>query len=474
MRTVLYFAELALAAVNFVAVYAVLTHFSSLYQLDLIPNVLVVRRPAEAEFYVFSFWVAVILWAAILRRRGEYHQLRFQTYHKVLTTHVVNACLFFGFFTSIAFVLKFHFLSRLFIIVYTVTTVLWLLLLRLGVLTLAFYLRSRGLNYRNLILVGTGGRAQEFIKLVAKHSEWGYRIIGLLDVDEKKKGVVLDGVPVIGTLEDLPRLLDDHVVDEVVFVVPRSWLGTIEKCILYCEAVGVPATLSTDFFNLGVALGKPKTLDNFTYLTFETRLLKASELIVKRATDIAISFILLIVLLPVFFVVAMAVKFGSPGSIFFRQIRIGRNGRRFVLYKFRSMVTGAEERIEELKGSNEMTGPVFKMTDDPRVTRVGRFLRKSSLDELPQIWNVLKSDMSLVGPRPPLPNEVEQYEPWQRRRLSMKPGITCIWQVSGRNDVNFEDWMKLDLHYIDHWTLWLDFKIIFQTIGAVLTRSGAR
>jgi exopolysaccharide biosynthesis polyprenyl glycosylphosphotransferase len=277
---------------------------------------------------------------------------------------------------------------------------------------------------------------------------------------------------VMGSLDDLPRILESTVIDEVVYVVPRSWLPVIEKCILYCEAVGVRATLATDFFDLEIARGTPQQLDGFTYLTFETSRLKHTEFWIKRSVDIIFSFIFLFLSAPLFILIALAIKLDSKGPVFFKQLRCGVNGRKFYVYKFRSMVPDAEKKLEELRSQNEMSGPVFKITKDPRQTRVGKFLRKTSLDEFPQFWNVLKGDMSLVGPRPPIPKEVEQYEPWQRRRLSMKPGITCIWQVSGRNQIGFEDWMKLDLQYIDRWSLWLDFKIILQTVRAVLGQTG--
>jgi exopolysaccharide biosynthesis polyprenyl glycosylphosphotransferase len=357
-------------------------------------------------------------------------------------------------------------------VVYTATSVTWLVVNRLLVLWVAQSMRSRGYNVHNILIVGTGRRAQEFLSLALRHKEWGYRIVGFLDKDPRgmEKGVL--GYPMLGSLDDFPKVLENTVIDEVVFVVPRAWLPVIEKCILYCEAVGVPATLATDFFDLEIASGVPKEMDGFTYLTFETSRLKDTELIVKRAVDVAASLVVLALCLPLFALVAWAIKIDSPGPIFFRQTRCGKNGRKFTLYKLRSMVIDAEQRLEELKSRNEMTGPVFKMTDDPRLTRVGRVLRKTSLDEFPQFWNVLVGDMSLVGPRPPLPKEVEQYEPWQRRRLSMKPGITCIWQVSGRNKIGFEDWMKLDLQYIDRWSLWLDLRILVQTVWAVFKQTG--
>ena len=188
---------------------------------------------------------------------------------------------------------------------------------------------------------------------------------------------------------------------------------------------------------------------------------------IKRLIDITCSFVGILVLSPLFIIIAIIVKFTSKGPIFFSQKRVGRNGKEFDMYKFRSMVVNAEELKEKLAAQNEMSGPMFKMKDDPRVTKVGKFIRKTSIDELPQLWNVLKGDMSLVGPRPSLPKEVAQFEDWMHKRLDVKPGLTCYWQVSGRNNIDFEDWMKLDIRYVEERNLWIDIKLIFKTVGVL-------
>ena len=473
IRNVLFIVDLVVVSLHFFLVYSLILHYKSFRWMDVIPGIDVIATPAKPGQYLQAYWLALLIWAIILKKRGEYHYLRIQTYDKIIVNYLINGFLFFVFFTSFAFLLKFGFLSRVFIILYTVTSLLLLLANRIIILSTAHRIRSRGYNTHNILIVGTGRRAQEYLSIALRHKEWGYRIVGFLDKDPRmlEKGEI-SGYPVLGLLDDLPKVLEKTVIDEVVFVVPRSWLPVIEKCILYCEAVGLPATLATDFFDLEIASGVPKQMDGFTYLTFETHRLKDTELVVKRTFDLVVSFAVLIACLPLFALIALAIRVESRGPIFFGQIRSGTNGRRFTLYKFRSMIVNAEAKLEELKKHNEMSGPVFKMTNDPRLTRVGRVLRKTSLDEFPQFWNVFKGDMSLVGPRPPIPAEVDQYEPWQRRRLSMKPGITCIWQVSGRNKIGFEDWMKLDLQYIDRWSLWLDFKILLQTVQAVLGQTG--
>lgn len=189
--------------------------------------------------------------------------------------------------------------------------------------------------------------------------------------------------------------------------------------------------------------------------------------VIKRVIDVVCSFVGVLVLSPLFIIIAIIIKFTSKGPVFFSQKRVGRDGKEFKMYKFRSMVVNAEELKEKLVAQNEMSGPMFKMKDDPRVTKVGKFIRKTSIDELPQLFNVLKGDMSLVGPRPSLPKEVAQFEDWMYRRLEVKPGLTCYWQVSGRNNIDFEDWMKLDIKYVDERSTWIDIRLIFKTVGVL-------
>ncbi|OGW83747.1 MAG: hypothetical protein A3C47_01610 [Omnitrophica bacterium RIFCSPHIGHO2_02_FULL_51_18] len=473
-RNFLFVGDLLIATANFFLIYYLPFYFRAFYKMDLFPESKIISAPHGIDLYFRVYYLVLLLWSVLLAWKGEYHHLRIQTYRKIIINHLINGAVFFCLFAGFAFLFKLDFLSRKFMVIYTVSTTLWLLSARLTVLSIAYYVRKRGYNYRNLLVVGTGRRAQEFLSLAARHKEWGYRVIGLVDRDPGIIGKKIAGYEVLGVLDDLPKLLETNIVDEMVLVVPRGWLKEIEKCILYCEAVGIPATLSTDFFDLEIAYGVPKELDGFTYLTFETRRLKDSELLIKRFFDILFSLTLLLLSLPVLAGVCVLVKIASKGPVFFKQKRCGLNGREFMLYKFRSMVVGAEAKLGELKALNEMSGPVFKLENDPRLTKIGKFLRRTSLDEFPQLWNVLKGDMSLVGPRPPLPSEVKKYEPWQRRRLSMKPGITCIWQVSGRNKINFEDWMRMDLYYIDRWSLWLDMKITLLTVRAVLTAHGAK
>ena len=273
-------------------------------------------------------------------------------------------------------------------------------------------------------------------------------------------------------LARLPELLRQHVIDEIIFAVDSRKLGEMEELFLLCDEEGVRTRVVVDFFphvNSQVYLDR---LGSTPLLTFSATPHDEIRLLAKRITDVVLAAAALVLLLPFMLLIALLIRLTSPGPAIFRQERCGLNGRRFVFYKFRSMCDNAEELKASLAHlSHKQTA--FKIPNDPRLTGVGRFLRKFSIDEWPQLWNVLKGDMSLVGPRPAVPEEVEQYQTWQRRRLRMRPGLTCLWAVAGRDAVDFETWMKMDMQYIDNWSLALDWKIILRTIPHVLTGRGA-
>jgi exopolysaccharide biosynthesis polyprenyl glycosylphosphotransferase len=270
--------------------------------------------------------------------------------------------------------------------------------------------------------------------------------------------------------------LHEHAVGRVLFVGGHAQLGLLQEYIGVCEIEGVEAWLAADFIRTSIARPDFDAFGNRPMLVFRAAPGASWALIIKHLFDRVVALIVLVLFSWLFLIIALAIKFTSPGPVIFRQARGGKNGRKFIMYKFRTMVTDAEMQRDELVRMNQMSGPVFKVDKDPRVTRIGRFLRKTSLDELPQFWNVLMGEMSLVGPRPLPLYEVEKFETTaQRRRLSMKPGITCLWQVTGRNNItSFDQWVKLDLDYIDNWTLWLDAKILLRTVPVVLFGWGAK
>jgi len=281
-------------------------------------------------------------------------------------------------------------------------------------------------------------------------------------------------LPHLGAFRELEHLLTEQVIDEGHVCLPvRSSYELIQSIAHLCVGVGVPVRLVADLFPLRLATSRAFRMGQIPMLSLSTVPESAGQLAIKRLLDIAVSLSLLMGLSPFFLLIAVLIKLETRGPVFFLQERVGVNQRRFKIYKFRSMVADAEDQRKRLDALNEADGPVFKIRNDPRITRVGRFIRKYSIDELPQLINVLNGEMSLVGPRPPIPAEVEQYTWDQRRRLSVKPGMTGLWQVSGRSDLSFKEWVELDLQYIDSWSIWEDFMILLKTFRVVIEGRGA-
>jgi exopolysaccharide biosynthesis polyprenyl glycosylphosphotransferase len=335
-------------------------------------------------------------------------------------------------------------------------------------------MRRRLGRYHYFLIVGCGTRAHEMATLIEESRGMGLRLVGFVDPNSESSRLN----DWFGNYEVLPlsgveKVLEDRVIDEVVFAVSMQELARLEPLMSHCANVGVKTRVQLEF------LPSPYTriyVENFRdvpLLSLSTAPESELLLLLKRLTDVAMATFSLVLLSPVLAAIAAAIRITSPGNVLFRQTRCGLGGRKFTMYKFRSMVNNAEQLRAELHQLNELDGPVFKMSDDPRITRVGRILRRFSLDELPQLWNILRGDMSFVGPRPAIPLEVEKYEPWQRRRLRMRPGLTCIWVLEGRSDVDFQRWIQLDLAYIDNWSLWLDCKIFLRTIPIVISGKGA-
>ena len=336
--------------------------------------------------------------------------------------------------------------------------------------------RSRGGNLRNVLILGTNGRAIEFARRVEAKSEFGYRILGFVDVEwAGTEEFRRCGYPVCCSFEGLADFLRRNVVDEVAFYLPlRSFYEHASQVAALCELHGIMMRYDSDIFDLKIAHSRADEFDGNVQLTTHTSSFYGWPILIKQVLDTVVSAALLIMLSPLLLVVAALIKLTSEGPVFFRQERVGINKRRFFIWKFRTMVPNAERMLPDLEMLNEVAGPVFKIKNDPRMTPIGSFLRRTSIDELPQLFNVLKGDMSLVGPRPLPVRDYEGFsEDWQRRRFSIRPGITCLWQVMGRSSITFDRWMELDIQYMDEWSLWLDFKILAQTIPAVVKGQGA-
>lgn len=369
--------------------------------------------------------------------------------------------------------------SRLLMVFFFLFEVALLALFRGALVLFNSFEHKSGLNKREILVIGSRERARDLIGYILASTDLGYHLIGCLDPDSKRVGMTVAGnVQVVGVLDDFRNIILSQTVDEVIFAMPLKRIDNVVDHIAFAEEVGVNVRVLPDWqiqkmmYQPEIASVQIETFVGIPTLTLSSTPRKEFDLFVKAVVDRSAALVGLTLLAPFFALVALLIKVESRGPVFFRQQRSGLNGRIFTMYKFRSMVCDAEARRADLEQANEMDGPVFKMAKDPRITGVGSFLRRTSLDELPQLINVARGEMSLVGPRPPLPLEVQSYEPWQRRRLSMKPGLTCIWQVSGRNDISFEQWMKLDLEYIDKWSLWFDLQLLAKTVPAVLLGTG--
>ncbi|MCI9477592.1 MAG: sugar transferase [Lachnospiraceae bacterium] len=334
--------------------------------------------------------------------------------------------------------------------------------------------------YRNssssnkLIVITTDTHAEKILGKLLSSREWSFEIAGIVILNKNLTGSSIQGIPVIASQENLYDTFTTAVVDEVFLHLPDYAKENLETLIQQFESMGITVHVNIDYFENVAAHKTTEIFAGFTVLSYEATSFDYRRLFIKRVLDIfgaVVGCILTLVLTPF---IACAIKLDSPGPVFFSQIRIGKNGRSFKIYKFRSMYTDAEQRKKELLKENEMNGPLFKIEHDPRITRTGGFLRKTSLDELPQFFNILLGQMSLVGTRPPTADEFQQYELYFRRRLSIKPGLTGLWQVSGRNDItDFQEILKLDLEYIDHWSLTADIRILLMTLWVVIMRKGA-
>jgi exopolysaccharide biosynthesis polyprenyl glycosylphosphotransferase len=431
----------------------------------------------EGDLTVSRFLIALVLaipcWCLTLYANGLYLSMRTRSYLEILWALTKSAIVTFLILGTVTFLLKLTFMSRLFFLLFTGLSFLFLWLEKTAIFMSAHYVRRQGLNTRRLLVVGTGKRAVDFVRKIDRHPEWGFELLGAVD-DEPGRGVHQVGrLDVIGTLDDIPRIFHRDAIDEVVFVVPRSRLNALQGAIDDCETEGVVVTVAVDLFDTKLAHASVTELDGLPLLHFKTTRAKEWELLIKRLFDFVVSGLSILVLSPLFLVMSILIKTTSKGPVFFKQNRLGLAGRRFTLYKFRTMRQGAQSVLSDVDDLNAMSSPEFRQKKTQWITPMGRFMRKFSIDELPQFFNVFIGHMSIVGPRPTVPEEVEKYKDWHRRRFSMKPGITCLWQVNGRNNVAFEDWMKLDLEYLDNWSLWLDAKILLKTVPVVIFGIGA-
>ena len=447
------------------------------------------EKLAPLQEYVLVLVVALLTQTIVLNIIGAYSSMRLRSKLQVIWMFFVNSVIVFFVSAATLFLFKLD-LSRSFITIFSFLLFLLLTLERYFVLEALRFLRRRGYNYRNVVICGTGKQAYELTAQIIKRPELGLLIRTFADLrpdsDEREQGILefkrkikllenSKNTRVIRGIERIEKLLRDCAIDEVIFTDVLHVMPQVQEVVNICAEQGIRTTIAANLFSMGLVKSGISYFGSMPLIHFVTPPGDSWKLGLKRILDLVFSTILLIVLSPFLLIAALAVKLSSKGPIFYVSKRVGYNGHQFDFYKFRSMYVDADKQLEKLKAKNEMKGPAFKMKDDPRVTPVGKILRRYSIDELPQLWNVIKGDMSLVGPRPPVPTEVSAYERRYRRRLSMRPGMTCTWQVSGRSDItDFSKWVQLDLEYIDNWSIRKDIALLLKTVPAVIFGTGAR
>lgn len=432
--------------------------------------------PGYMHKYDWLFYPMVFLWLALLNINGLYPTNRLRTLtetaHLIIYTSFQGAVMVF----AALFIFKVQAVSRIFIADFAAITAVLLILKEASVGWYVRTIRKQGANLRNVLVAGSGDSVRYIIKKIEDHKSLGLRLVGILVPSPEERESQMWGYNVLGSFDDIEEVLHKNMVDNVIIT---SYISSnyqaVEDIISHCEEEGIEVWLPARIFHTKLAKPEGDEFLEIPMFVFRTEPKLSWQLLAKIILDRIVGIVFTLLTLPVVLLAAAAIKLTSPGPAIFKQTRSGFHGRPFTLYKMRTMYADAEVTKEELAGKNIMRGPIFKVTKDPRITPVGRILRKTSIDELPQFWNIMKGEMSLVGPRPPLPEEVDQYKGWQRRRLSMKPGLTGLLQVSGRSDIiDFDHWADNDLDYIDDWSLLVDIRIIFKTIFVVLSTKGAK
>lgn len=465
IRLFLQVADIVMIVIAFVSAFALRSQIRALFVFGTAQSV---------ESYYNVMIACVIIWWLLLDVQKAYSGARRVPLGNQIKIVVRTAFVGLLVLFLLAYSLRIELPPRGALGLFIAINILLLSLNRVFFYYLRSYLRAEGALSKTILIVGSGEKAQRFLATLREHAEWGVDLIGFIDLEPEKVGRQVMGATVLGTGADLERLLREHPIHEVVFAAPTRQLEECTDMMALCEQEGVNVVILSNFFSGLVAQVQTNILYDQPVLTYQATRHKEWQLLVKRLFDLVFSSALLVVLSPLLLIVAAAIKLHDGGPVLFWQNRVGRWGTEFRFPKFRSMVIDADRLKKQLMSCNEMEGVAFKMKNDPRVTRIGRVLRKYSLDELPQLWSVLKGDMAVVGPRPQIESEARMFESWHRRKLSVKPGLTCLWQVSGRSSISsFDEWVRLDLAYIDNWSLWLDFKILIRTIPAVLSGRGS-
>jgi exopolysaccharide biosynthesis polyprenyl glycosylphosphotransferase len=417
---------------------------------------------------VLPFWLIVLYFINVteIPRTKRYRVLFLEFLQSTIAIGIILLLIY--------FIFKMAWISRLFLIDFSIFGFILLFGVRLFEYKVFKIYRAKGFNYKNVILIADETSSQ-FIDRLLTNREWGYRVIAIFTEshilkDKYEKAIILLPNEYMGVINDL---MEADIIDEVLYLKSKIIPNEVRNVVRSCEELGVTFRLRYNDIKINLTNAIETNIESYKFLTFINVPFNSNALAVKKIMDIVISLLVLIILSPLLLIISLLIKVTSTGPIIYRQSRVGLRGRQFNLLKFRTMIPNADQLKKGLESKNEADGPVFKIKDDPRVTRLGGFLRKTGLDELPQLINVLRGEMSLIGPRPPLKDETRHYKRWQLRRLSVKPGLSCFWQIKpDRNSIKFENWMEMDLAYIDNWSLRLDFIILLKTIKTIFQRTG--
>lgn len=431
---------------------------------------------AEANYVAYTEYIPISLLLSlflllIYRIEGIYNYVRGRSWLEELYSLLTATFTGIVILVFIFFFFRPQFYSRLIYLYAGILIVILLTFSRVVTRMVLGHLRKRGIGVDRALIVGAGEIGRAIMRNVLAQPDLGYRIEGFVDDDPAK--AVIGNFQLLGGTDQLPRILRQHRIDEVLITLPWHARDKIVRIMVDAELAGARVKIVPDLFQLSLSKIAVDAVGGIPLIGVKDAAISGGALSIKRVMDVLLSIIIFILLLIPMGIIALLIKSTSKGPVIFKQQRVGRGGKLFTAYKFRTMRVGADVELESLQHLNEASGPLFKIRNDPRMTRIGKWLRRTSFDEFPQVLNVLRGDMSLVGPRPPLPNEVAQYEEWHKRRLDVAPGVTGLWQVSGRSELTFDEMVMLDLYYIENWSPWLDLWILIKTIPALLTARGA-
>ncbi len=429
------------------------------------------RGLSYSEQYIYLGVLIAFIWFILIPVFNLNTYQRGKTYAKIFIESLAVVGIGLSLLFLFIFALKFKEISRLVVFFFALLDLFVLLLLNSLIYSIIKAYRAKGYNI-NKTLVITDQDVSIIFDKICSNDEYGYELSVIVTDNEEVIDRFKNKVRILSADVDIHKFLEKETIDEVIYCKKIFNQKEINNLVYSCNEVGITFRIYSQWLNMITHHAQLNYLADTPFYTFSKTPSNQLALLIKKVFDFVFSLIIVILFAPFFLIIAILIKITSKGPVIFKQERVGLNGRKFIMYKFRTMIQNAEELKEKLNDKNEVDGPVFKIRNDPRLTKIGKFLRRSSFDEFPQFFNILKGDMSIVGPRPPVPAEVEKYKRWQLRRLSMKPGLTCIWQVSGRNNLNFDEWMRLDLQYIDSWSLTLDFVIFLKTFKAIFTGNG--